>query len=172
MSIDEELAQKLHEEEHARFNSKQDAEIARQLQEEIDIEGQEKVIAEDDQSHDIDWSDPTVIIYHTLQNRPRSEAEVRKNMCMYLKNQGGYKLSYFKGMSYEDIRPIFEKKIDDSSKPAGGSRKKSLARKRAGEKQSEESTKRKKMEDHIEKEELKAYLDILNLIGSTRLVDE
>ncbi|GJX40802.1 hypothetical protein Tco_0255792 [Tanacetum coccineum] len=26
-------------------------------------------------------------------------------MCMYLKNQGGYKQSHFKGMNYEDIRP-------------------------------------------------------------------
>ncbi|GJS00814.1 hypothetical protein Tco_0317322 [Tanacetum coccineum] len=42
-----------------------------------------------------------------------------------------------------------------------GSRKKSLARKRAGEKQSEESTKRQKIEDDVEKEELKAYLDLV-----------
>ncbi|GJY12415.1 hypothetical protein Tco_0381724 [Tanacetum coccineum] len=41
-------------------------------------------------------------------NRPLSKDEVRKNMCTYLKNQGGYKQSQFKGMSYEDIRPIFE----------------------------------------------------------------
>nr|GFB43002.1 hypothetical protein [Tanacetum cinerariifolium] len=38
-----------------------------------------------------------------------SKAEVRKNMIMYLKNQGGYKQSYFKGMKYEDIRPLFER---------------------------------------------------------------
>ncbi|GJT84723.1 hypothetical protein Tco_1066440 [Tanacetum coccineum] len=94
-------------------------------------------------------------------------------MVMYLKNQGGYKMNYFKGMKYEDIRPIFEKVWDqiqsfapmDSGKEKGsdkkGSRKKSLARKRAGEKQSEESTKRQKIEDDIEKEELKAYLDLV-----------
>ncbi|GJW67844.1 putative ribonuclease H-like domain-containing protein [Tanacetum coccineum] len=41
-----------------------------------------------------------------------SVAEVRKNIVMYLKNQGGYKMSYFKGMKYEDIRPIFEKVWD------------------------------------------------------------
>ncbi|GJY67763.1 hypothetical protein Tco_0470745 [Tanacetum coccineum] len=41
-----------------------------------------------------------------------------------------------------------------------GSRKKSLARKRASEKQSEESTKRQKIKDDVEKEELKAYLDL------------
>ncbi|GJU58856.1 hypothetical protein Tco_1236622 [Tanacetum coccineum] len=35
-------------------------------------------------------------------------------MCMYLKNQGGYKESHFKGMSYEDIRPIFERIWDQN----------------------------------------------------------
>ncbi|GJY27990.1 putative ribonuclease H-like domain-containing protein [Tanacetum coccineum] len=43
---------------------------------------------------------------------PRSVAGVRKNMCVYLKNQGGYKMKDFKGMSYDDIRPIFEKVWD------------------------------------------------------------
>ncbi|GJS00813.1 hypothetical protein Tco_0317321 [Tanacetum coccineum] len=51
-----------------------------------------------------------------------------------------------------------EKEKDSEKK---GSRKKSLARKRAGEKQSEESTKRQKIEDDVEKEELKAYLDLV-----------
>ncbi|GJR65478.1 hypothetical protein Tco_0011543 [Tanacetum coccineum] len=60
----------------------------------------------------------------------------------------------------------------DSEKENGsekkGSKKKSLARKRAGEKQSKESiksildsTKRQKIEDNIEKKELKAYLDLV-----------
>ncbi|GJW81133.1 hypothetical protein Tco_0145108 [Tanacetum coccineum] len=35
-------------------------------------------------------------------------------MCMYLKNQGGYKQSHFKGISYEDIRPIFERVWDQN----------------------------------------------------------
>ncbi|GKC10378.1 hypothetical protein Tco_1007160, partial [Tanacetum coccineum] len=49
-----------------------------------------------------------VMEIHALQNRSFSVAEVRKNMCTYLKNQGGYKQSHFKGMSYEYIRHIFE----------------------------------------------------------------
>ncbi|GJV72612.1 uncharacterized mitochondrial protein-like protein [Tanacetum coccineum] len=57
----------------------------------------------------IDWSDPAVLRYHALQNRPYFVAEVRKNMVMYLKNQARYKQSFFKGMKYEEIRPIFEK---------------------------------------------------------------
>ncbi|GJW97615.1 hypothetical protein Tco_0179423 [Tanacetum coccineum] len=92
--------------------------------------------------------------YHAQLNRPYPVAEVRKNMVMYLKKHGGYKMNYFKGMKYEDIRPIFEKK-------AGGSRKKTLARKRAGEKQSDQSAKRQKTEYEKEKEELKAYLDLV-----------
>ncbi|GJR02099.1 putative ribonuclease H-like domain-containing protein [Tanacetum coccineum] len=124
--------------------------------------------------------------FHAQQNRSFFVVEVRKNMCTYLKNQGGYKMSYFKGMTYEEIRPIFEKVWDqnhtfipmdseiekevmkrsgfdlqESSKKVGGSRKKTLARKRAGGKDSEESVKRQKIEDDTEEEELKAYLDIV-----------
>ncbi|GJW33705.1 hypothetical protein Tco_0053737 [Tanacetum coccineum] len=141
----------------------------------------------DEREKVINWNDLDVLRYHAVQNRPFSKAEVRKNMCTYLKNQGGYKMSYFKGMSYEDIRPIFERVRDqnqafvpkdseiekevmkrpgfdlqqESSKKTGGSRKKTLARKRAGEKQSKEGAKRQKTEYEKEKEELKAYLDLV-----------
>ncbi|GKB20508.1 hypothetical protein Tco_0854431 [Tanacetum coccineum] len=110
-----------------------DAEIAKQFNKKIDIaskeqerliyikpwnyqkgiwDKREEVVAETTQAHDIDWSDPAVLRYHAQQNRSFSKAKVRKNMCMYLKNQGGYKKSHFKGMSYEDIRPIFERVWD------------------------------------------------------------
>ncbi|GJV19857.1 hypothetical protein Tco_1368877 [Tanacetum coccineum] len=125
----------------------------------------------------------------TLQNRPFSVAEVRKNMCLYLKNQGGCKMSHFKGMGYEDIRPIFERDygfdlkqestqpikeeivhqddviaeqaVKESSRTTGGRRKKSLARKRARETLSKESAKKQKLEDDTEKEELQVYLNIV-----------
>ncbi|GJS19041.1 putative ribonuclease H-like domain-containing protein [Tanacetum coccineum] len=136
----------------------------------------EEVLAEATQSQTIYWSDHDVLRYHALQNRPYSVAKVRKNMVMYLKNQAGYKQSYFKGMKYEEIRPIFEKVWDEthtfvpmdsedkekgSKKKAGGSRKKTLAKKRAGEKQSDQSAKRQKTKYDTEKEELEAYLDIV-----------
>ncbi|GJS76743.1 hypothetical protein Tco_0726624 [Tanacetum coccineum] len=136
------LQEQLNEEETQRIA--RDAEIVDATEENLIYVGQERVVAKDDQAHVIDWSDPP----------------------------GGYKMNYFKGMKYEDIRPIFEKVWDqiqsfapmDSKKEKGsekkGSRKKSLARKIEGEKQSEESIKRQKIEDDIEKEELKAYLDL------------
>ncbi|GJR19456.1 hypothetical protein Tco_0967983 [Tanacetum coccineum] len=47
------------------------------LQEEFDRARQEQeVVAEADQAHDIDWSDPDVLRYHALQNRSFSVAEI------------------------------------------------------------------------------------------------
>ncbi|GJV35657.1 putative ribonuclease H-like domain-containing protein [Tanacetum coccineum] len=104
------LQEQIDEEERKRIA--RDAEIAKQLQEEYDKVGKKEAVTEVDIAHVIDWDDPAVIRYHALQNRPRSVAEVRKNMMVYLKNQGGYKMKDFKGMSYDDIRPIFEKVWD------------------------------------------------------------
>nr|GEY01025.1 hypothetical protein [Tanacetum cinerariifolium] len=145
------LQEQFIEEERQRIA--RDAEIAKKLQE---------VIAEAYSAHDIDWNYPVVLRYHALQNRSFSKAEVRKNMCTYLKNQGGYKQSYFKRMSYEDIRPIFkrkfnEKKDDSSSKPVEGSRKKTVAKKRIGAKLDEENAKRQKLKDVTEEEATAKY---------------
>ncbi|GJW56899.1 RNA-directed DNA polymerase, eukaryota, reverse transcriptase zinc-binding domain protein [Tanacetum coccineum] len=98
--------------EEERKRIARDAKIAKQLQEEYDKAGKKEAVTEVDIAYVIDWNDPSVIRYHALQNRPRSVAEVRKNMMVYLKNQGGYKMKDFKGMSYDDIRPIFEKVWD------------------------------------------------------------
>nr|GEX29048.1 hypothetical protein [Tanacetum cinerariifolium] len=40
------------------------------------------------------------------------EAQARRNMIMNFKNIAGFKLDYFKGKSYDDIRPIFEAKFN------------------------------------------------------------
>nr|GEV99080.1 retrovirus-related Pol polyprotein from transposon TNT 1-94 [Tanacetum cinerariifolium] len=51
-----------------------------------------------------------------MKKRPQTEAQVRKNMIMYLKNVVGFRLDYFKGMSYDDIRPIFKAKFNSNIK--------------------------------------------------------
>ncbi|GJX64257.1 hypothetical protein Tco_0298600 [Tanacetum coccineum] len=66
MSVDEELAKKVFEEEQAKFKAEQeqekfDFEIALELQKQLDE--REEVVA---QAHDIDWSDSAVLRYHTL----------------------------------------------------------------------------------------------------------
>ncbi|GJR84194.1 hypothetical protein Tco_0154979 [Tanacetum coccineum] len=110
---------------------------------------------------------------HSIKEKPRLLVEM---ISERKRNVGGYKHNQLKGKSYEEIQKLFDKtykqvnsfvpmesddKDKDSEKKAGGIRKKTFSRKRAGEKQSEESAKRQKMEDDAEKEELRAYLDII-----------
>ncbi|GJU81037.1 hypothetical protein Tco_1283402 [Tanacetum coccineum] len=168
------MQEQINEEERQRIA--RDAEIAKQLQEEFDRARQEQeVVAEADQAHDIDWSDPAVLRYHALQNRSFSVAEVRKNMCMYLKNQGGYKQSHFKGMSYEDIRPIFERVWDQNNafvpkdseiekevmKRPGFDFQQKSSKKRSREDSDEDNAKKQKLEDDAEKKELRDSMDVV-----------
>ncbi|GJR53686.1 hypothetical protein Tco_1404207 [Tanacetum coccineum] len=70
---------------------------------------EERVTTETKTAKDIDWNDPSVQKYWYKKNKPKSEAQARKNMIVYLKNQSNYKMKDFEGMSYDEIRPIFEK---------------------------------------------------------------
>nr|GEW89948.1 ribonuclease H-like domain-containing protein [Tanacetum cinerariifolium] len=56
--------------------------------------------------------DNTVMRYQALKRKPVTEAQSRKNMMVYLKNMAGFKMNFFKGMTYTDIRPIFEKQFN------------------------------------------------------------
>nr|GEZ55830.1 hypothetical protein [Tanacetum cinerariifolium] len=50
--------------------------------------------------------------YHGYKKKPQSESEARKNMIDYLKNTEGFKLAFFKGKTYDQIRPIFQARFD------------------------------------------------------------
>nr|GEY40219.1 reverse transcriptase domain-containing protein [Tanacetum cinerariifolium] len=52
--------------------------------------------------------------YQTLKRKPQTEAHARKNMMVYIRNVARFKMDYFKGMTYYDIRPIFEKKFNSN----------------------------------------------------------
>ncbi|GJZ86396.1 hypothetical protein Tco_0658006 [Tanacetum coccineum] len=134
-------------------------EAARELQRQLDQ--RHEVPTQPTQSHRIDWNDLSVLRYHALKNRPVSIAKARRNMITYLKNQGGYKESYFKKMSYDDIRPIFERW--DHLLELG---RKTLARRRASDKQGQDSSKRQKKEKETtdyedEKDELRMWLTVV-----------
>nr|GFA12426.1 hypothetical protein [Tanacetum cinerariifolium] len=49
--------------------------------------------------------------YHGYKKKPQSESEVRKNMIAYLKNTEGFKMAFFKGKTYDEIRPIFQARL-------------------------------------------------------------
>ncbi|GJT79472.1 hypothetical protein Tco_1053814 [Tanacetum coccineum] len=87
-----------------------------------------------------------------IRNKPPTRAQLRNKMKLYEREQKWI----------NDFVPIDFKVVKDSKKgKAEGSRKKTVARKRTGEKLDDESVKRQKIEDDAEKEELKAYLDIV-----------
>ncbi|GJX75108.1 hypothetical protein Tco_0313703 [Tanacetum coccineum] len=83
LSSDEKIAQKLNKEEMAKASI-----VAKQVQER---------------------QSDTIKRYQTLKKKPISKAQARKNMIIYLNNMDGYKMGYFKGISYDEIRPMFEK---------------------------------------------------------------
>ncbi|GKA93169.1 hypothetical protein Tco_0815155 [Tanacetum coccineum] len=100
------LEEQMNEEQRAQIA--RDEEIARQW----DEEERKRAMDEAKSTKKIDWNDPSVIRYHTQKMKPKTIAQARRNMIKYLKNQGNYKITDFKGMSYNDIRPIFEKVWD------------------------------------------------------------
>nr|GFB95782.1 hypothetical protein [Tanacetum cinerariifolium] len=95
-----------------------DAEYARMLHEEINKDHEEI-------NKNIDWDaaidhvkqkskeNPQYIKrYQVMKKRPQFESEAHKNMMIYLKNTAGYKLDFFKGMSYDEIHLIFQARFD------------------------------------------------------------
>ncbi|GJW10350.1 hypothetical protein Tco_1576177 [Tanacetum coccineum] len=103
---DEEQTKALEQQEQERAN----LEAALKLQKQFDQERKE--------ADNIDWNkiveqvqerqSGSMIRYQALKKKPVTVAQARKNMMVYLKNMANYKMSYFKGMSYDQIRPIFE----------------------------------------------------------------
>nr|GEV64258.1 hypothetical protein [Tanacetum cinerariifolium] len=53
--------------------------------------------------------DNTVMRYQAFMRKPVTKAHARKNMMVYLKNMVGFKMDFFRWMTYTGIRPIFEK---------------------------------------------------------------
>ncbi|GJW13770.1 hypothetical protein Tco_0017903 [Tanacetum coccineum] len=112
---DEELAKKVQEEEQTKVLEQQEQERAN-LEDALNLQklfDQERKVADD-----IDWSKTieqaqerqsgSIIRYHSFKKKLVIVAQARKNMMIYLKNMANYKMKYFKGMRYNQIRPIFE----------------------------------------------------------------
>nr|GEW21293.1 hypothetical protein [Tanacetum cinerariifolium] len=108
--------------------------------------------------------DPVVKKYQALKRKPQTEAQARKNIMLYLKNVVGFKMDYFKGMSYDDIRPIFEVKFNTNvsfllKTEEQIEEEESRALKRLNETSAEKAAKRKKLDEDVE--ELKRHLQIV-----------
>nr|GFA18309.1 hypothetical protein [Tanacetum cinerariifolium] len=151
-----------------------DAEYARKLHEEINKDHEEI-------NKDIDWdavidhvkqkskeNHQYIKRYHVMKKRPQTESEARKNIMIYLENTAGYKLDFFKGMSYDEICPIFQARFDanirfllKSGEEMEEEDRKVL--KSINETPAQKAAKRRKLnEEAQEVEDLKKHLEVVN----------
>nr|GEZ15241.1 hypothetical protein [Tanacetum cinerariifolium] len=99
--------------------------------------------------------------YQALKRKPQTEAQARKNIMVYLKNVAGFKMHYFKGMSYDDIHPIFEKHFEANvafplKKKKKIDEEENRALKRLNESKEEKVAKKQKLDEEVK--ELKRHL--------------
>nr|GEV85384.1 hypothetical protein [Tanacetum cinerariifolium] len=83
--------------------------------------------------------DNAVKRFQALKRKPQIKAQAKKNMIIYLRNVAGFKMDYFKGMTYDDIH--------------------SRALKRLSESQDDKASKKQKLDEEVE--ELKRHLQIV-----------
>nr|GFB37780.1 hypothetical protein [Tanacetum cinerariifolium] len=86
---------------------KQDEAFAIQIEAELNADINWNVVME--QVKRSEKLNDAVIKYQALRRKPFTKAQARKNMIIYLKNMAGFKMNYFKGMTYSEIRSLFEK---------------------------------------------------------------
>nr|GEX27764.1 hypothetical protein [Tanacetum cinerariifolium] len=108
--------------------------------------------------------DNPVMRYKALKKKPQIEAQARKNMMIYLGNMIGFKMDYFKGMKYDDIRPIFKKYFNSNvaflEKTKEQMEEEDIrALKIASESEAEKAGKKQKLDDEVE--EIKRHLQIV-----------
>nr|GEX06982.1 hypothetical protein [Tanacetum cinerariifolium] len=102
--------------------------------------------------------------YQVMKKRTKTEAQARRNMIMYLKNVARFRLDYFKGMSYNDIRPIFEAKFNSNIEFLLNTKEQleeeeNIAIESINETLAQKAAKRRKLNEEFE--ELKQHLEIM-----------
>nr|GFD24518.1 hypothetical protein [Tanacetum cinerariifolium] len=86
-----------------------DEEVARQLEAELNANIMWNVVIEKvKRSERLTY---VIMKYQALKRNPLTEAQARRNMIVYLKNIAGYKMNYFKGISCDEIRPLFKEAL-------------------------------------------------------------
>nr|GEV95526.1 hypothetical protein [Tanacetum cinerariifolium] len=141
---------------------KMDEEYARKLHEELnkDIDGNVAIDHVKQKAKEV----PFVQRYQVMKKRPQTKAQARKNIIMYLKNVAGFRLDYFKGMSYDEIRLIFEAKFNSNIAFLLKSKEQleeeeNRAIESINETPTQKAAKRRKLNKEVE--DLKRYLEIV-----------
>ncbi|GKC30658.1 hypothetical protein Tco_1037952 [Tanacetum coccineum] len=169
------LEEKMNEEQRAQVA--RDEEIARQW----DAKERQRAMDEAKSAKKIDWNDPSVIRYHTQKMKPKTVAQGKKKYDKYLKFRE-HKISDFKGMSYNDIRLIFEKAVEEEIdtqeelkedvKEPGAKRKKSIPRKSTRKRQKLKKMQEKKLKGFLRySTKRRAPIELIYIPKSFPIVD-
>ncbi|GKC34039.1 hypothetical protein Tco_1046423 [Tanacetum coccineum] len=125
--------------EQERLRHEEAIRLQEQINEEEKTKQEQEVVAEADQTHDIDWSDPAVLRYHALQNRSFSIAKDQNNAFVPKDSE-------------------IEKEV---MKRPGFSFQQKSSKKRSREDSDEDNAKKQKLEDDAEKKELRVSMDVV-----------
>ncbi|GJV92124.1 hypothetical protein Tco_1539937 [Tanacetum coccineum] len=120
------------------------------------------------------------------RRKPLTKAQKRNQMCTYLKNMAGFTHNQLKNKSFDEVQKAFDKTMSwiDSFVPVdsevvkgskdraeGSETRAEGSSKRAGEDLQQESTKKQKIDDDKEKEELKQCFEIVLDDGDDVTID-
>ncbi|GJS56950.1 hypothetical protein Tco_0651734 [Tanacetum coccineum] len=110
------------------------------------------------------------------RRKPLTKAQKRNQMCTYLKNMAGFTHNQLKNKSFDEVQKAFDKTMSwidsfvsmdyetvkgSKDRAEGSETRAEGSSKRAGEDLQQESTKKQKMDDDKEKEELKQCFEII-----------
>nr|GEX77460.1 hypothetical protein [Tanacetum cinerariifolium] len=119
--------------------------------------------------------------YQALKKKPQTEPQAMKNMMVHLRNMAVFKMGYFKGMNYDDIRLIFKKYFKSNvafleKTKEQMEEEERWAIKRINETQKEKVAKKQKLDEEVPvvdyeiyTENNKTYYKIIRANGSPQL---
>ncbi|GJY13664.1 hypothetical protein Tco_0382973 [Tanacetum coccineum] len=161
---------------------RQEKEVAQRLQAQMqaELEEEDRLLLEARKKHF------AAMIAQEKRNKPPTKAQKIKIMSTYLKNMAGYKQNQLKNKSFDDIQKLFDKAmkrvntfVDIDTELVKGSKVRAEGSetraegsyKSAGEELEEESSKKQKLEEDKESEELKKCLEIVLDNGGDVTID-
>nr|GFA68308.1 hypothetical protein [Tanacetum cinerariifolium] len=112
-----------------------------------------------------------------MKKRPQTESEARKNMMIYLKNTAGYKMDFFKGMTYAEICLIFPARFDENMRFLFKSREEMEEEdqeiiKSINETPAQKAAKRRKLiKEAQEAEDLRKHLEVVDDEGDDVFIE-
>ncbi|GKE44219.1 hypothetical protein Tco_1471503 [Tanacetum coccineum] len=177
IQMDEELAMRLHEEEKDALERMQRDKAAQEKASNAaltaEFDDQARFLVETIAERKRFFAAQRV---EQIRNKPPTKTQLRNKMITFLKSMGRFTYNQLKNKSLEEIQNLYERdqkwindfvpmdsemfkdsgnKDDDSKKQVESSKKRPRAE------HDEESIKKQKLEDDVEKEELRACLDIV-----------